>query len=965
MLFDSQGFMWIGTNEGLNRFDGNEFIVYKRTGASKFSLCGNVITDILEDRNGTLWVATRDGGICNLNTKTGEVLHPILTIENLAEQSYAHCIFQNKEGYIFAGTDKGIFRSNDGRVFELIPQTEQTSWYEILETNNTILAAPNLHGLCEIFSDSIAHLAEGTKGPYPRPAYSLNDIFIDDKNNCWLGAWDNYLHRHDHQTKTTEHIDFLRLGSISYSDDEIRSITEVAPGQLWIAMRSKSIYNFSIESGTSALVQFSQRESTKLNGKRIHFLQTDKLNRTWIGTDNGLHLYDPAASKFNVVNLPSAAVANDMIRFNNNLLIATSSGVMEKSLDSNTPLSIVAEQLNCTSLSSSQAGVVVGTGTSLFSYTINQKKLDTFISQKHFYFDIHAITASRYIQIIQAKHSDKNLLLASPYGHGIIVIEPSTQRWNLFNVLWGNTYENLIRNIYQDNRGRIWFMASSGISLLDYIHHTRDNTPISLEAALASDREMSLQCELYNKGLLSKEVTAMCENENGTFWVSTQGGGLYLFTPENKEMPFSAIQSPVQSMSNMIKDLNDNLWIAAAGGLFLFETKTNNWTKYNDRDGIPQDGLSGALFADSTGEIFAGGNGFYMRFHPDKLVSRHEAPNPAVTHIAVMDVRSDSLLNLETIVLPHSENFLSFDFASLCFSDPSSVIYSFKLDGLDENWRDNGNVNKVSYSDLSPGEYVFRVKAKMAGNSVFSNEAVIHIHILNPFYLRWWFIVLVAGIGGFGVWSFLRYRNFQKKKLDAVRNKIARDLHDDIGSALGSISFFSETAKRTLDDKNTTGTNNVLNKIGSTSREMIENMHDIVWAVNPNNDSFHQLAERMKSYAADMASANDIRLVFNASPELSSLKLSMDERKNLFLIFKEAVYNSCKYAACSEIQIELVRQNSHRLCLKVNDNGCGFNPDETKGGNGLRNMKSRAAEIGATYRIVSSTNSGTAIEVIL
>jgi ligand-binding sensor domain-containing protein len=108
MLFDSQGFLWIGTNEGLNRFDGNEFIVYKRTGASKFSLCGNVITDILEDRNGTLWVATRDGGICNLNTKTGEVFHPILTIENSAEQSYAHCIFQNKEGHILPGQTRNF-----------------------------------------------------------------------------------------------------------------------------------------------------------------------------------------------------------------------------------------------------------------------------------------------------------------------------------------------------------------------------------------------------------------------------------------------------------------------------------------------------------------------------------------------------------------------------------------------------------------------------------------------------------------------------------------------------------------------------------------------------------------------------------------------------------------------------------------------------------------------------------------
>jgi len=254
-----------------------------------------------------------------------------------------------------------------------------------------------------------------------------------------------------------------------------------------------------------------------------------------------------------------------------------------------------------------------------------------------------------------------------------------------------------------------------------------------------------------------------------------------------------------------------------------------------------------------------------------------------------MDQQRDDLLQNTAIHLPYDNNFISIDFASLCFSNAVSAKFQYKLNGVDKEWRDNGTLNSVSYSALSPGKYEFQVKAISGEGLEDPHGAMLLFIVATPFYSTWWFITIIVAALGMITWLVYRAKKRQDLQLEFVRNKIARDLHDDIGSALGSISFFSETAKRTLDNNQKENTALVLNKIGSTSREMIENMHDIVWAVNPLNDSFDHVLLRMKNYSTDLCASNNIKLIFKEQDGLSGVKLSMSERKNLFLIFKEAL----------------------------------------------------------------------------
>lgn len=212
-------------------------------------------------------------------------------------------------------------------------------------------------------------------------------------------------------------------------------------------------------------------------------------------------------------------------------------------------------------------------------------------------------------------------------------------------------------------------------------------------------------------------------------------------------------------------------------------------------------------------------------------------------------------------------------------------------------------------------------------------------------------MLALAGMG----YAFYRYRISQLLKLQAIRNKIARDLHDDIGSTLGSISVFSEAAKQLLQQEKTEKAQNMLLKIGETSREMIENMSDIVWSVNPKNDAAKHLMDRMRVFAGDLVASSEIQLNFNADTNAEDVKLSMEQRKNIFLIFKETVYNTIKYSGGKNLYIDIKKDASH-LRIIIRDDGKGFDVNNytSKNGNGIKNMRFRAEEVNAKYHIESS-----------
>jgi signal transduction histidine kinase len=277
---------------------------------------------------------------------------------------------------------------------------------------------------------------------------------------------------------------------------------------------------------------------------------------------------------------------------------------------------------------------------------------------------------------------------------------------------------------------------------------------------------------------------------------------------------------------------------------------------------------------------------------------------------------------------------------------------------LDDNWSGITSSTEASYGNLPFGKYTFKVKA-MNSEGYWSNELNYSFIITPPWWKTIWFRLAEVVFILLLFYSIYRYRLNQILRLQAIRNKIAHDLHDDIGSTLNSISVYSEVANQDASKHS-----EALEMIGEASRKIIDTMSDIVWTINPGNDSFENIILRMRSLTFNLLRAKNIEFSFRADESLNNLKLSMENRRNYFLIFKESINNLVKYAEATNVSIQLLYADS-LIRLLIHDNGKGFDTSIPSKGNGLNSMKRRAGEMKALLKIESQPGDGTRIELTM
>jgi two-component sensor histidine kinase len=310
------------------------------------------------------------------------------------------------------------------------------------------------------------------------------------------------------------------------------------------------------------------------------------------------------------------------------------------------------------------------------------------------------------------------------------------------------------------------------------------------------------------------------------------------------------------------------------------------------------------------------------------------------------------------ITLSYYQNDILLEFAGLNYFHPEKNQYQYKLEPYNKEWLTTDASKRVAnYTNLNPGKYVFKVRASNNDGVWNLQETSLAIIITPPFWQTWWFRTMIAlAVVGL-VYGVYRYRLQQVMRLQNIRNRIASDLHDDIGSTLNSISVYSEVAKNDPDKKEYS-----LNMIGESSRKVIDAMSDIVWTINPENDSFENIILRMRSLAYNLLRAKDIEFSFKADETLHHLKLSLEKRRNFYLIFKEALNNLIKYSKAKRVQISLLHHSS-TITLLIRDDGLGFDATKKYNGNGLTNIKKRAKEINAELTIESGENTGTSLQL--
>ena len=312
------------------------------------------------------------------------------------------------------------------------------------------------------------------------------------------------------------------------------------------------------------------------------------------------------------------------------------------------------------------------------------------------------------------------------------------------------------------------------------------------------------------------------------------------------------------------------------------------------------------------------------------------------------------------VTISYRENVISFTFAALNFIHPENNRYAYMLKGFDKKWiYTDASRRFADYTNLDPGEYIFTVKGSNNDGVWNETPATLKLIITPPFWKTWWFRSLIALIITLFIYSLYSFRLRQILEVQTIRNKISGDLHDDIGSTLNSISIFSEVAKQKSKEHI-----HELDMIGESSRKVMDAMSDIVWTINPENDSFEKIIFRMRSLTHQLMKAKKIEYTFDADESLNMQKLPMQVRKNFYLIFKEALNNLVKYSNTERASI-LLTQKENGIELLIRDNGIGFDSSNPPRGNGLNNMKRRANEIGAQLEILSKNGKGTSVELNL
>lgn len=509
--------------------------------------------------------------------------------------------------------------------------------------------------------------------------------------------------------------------------------------------------------------------------------------------------------------------------------------------------------------------------------------------------------------------------------------------------------DDFISTVFRDENGFVWLGFRTGGILKCRFENN----------ALKTVQQFSLKT-----GFDDLRVRSCCADGHGNILFGTRTNGLFIFSSITKSYWHINDKNGLNATwINAISASDTAIYLATNNGLFMLK-KHSAYDHFQIVPvSFPNDAVSkemNCVLADDK-QVLIGSNGL-IRFMPAKF-QRDTLPAPVFITQVSIDGKADNNWSPYgsqqlTLHLPYNKNVIAFEFAGVHLKDEDGLHYRYKLEGQDKDWSSASDRNFVSYN-LPPGKYRFVVQAENAAG-IWSNRPATYAFIIaQPFWAKWWFVTLNFLLAVGVVYLIYRYRLKQVVKFERLRYKISTDLHDDIGSTLSSISILSEMA---LSESSRQQNEAMVAEIKENSLSLLEKMDDIVWSINPKNDSLESLLLRIKRFSSTLFEAKDIDYSIDIDKAVADIKLPMDYRQHLYLIMKEAINNLVKYSNATKAAIEVNYGNSI-LKIRISDNGNGFDMHSMNFGNGVISMRNRADVMKADLKIESNVGEGTTIRL--
>ena len=559
------------------------------------------------------------------------------------------------------------------------------------------------------------------------------------------------------------------------------------------------------------------------------------------------------------------------------------------------------------------------------------------------------IPVTGQISITALTFDQTGILWVGTKGGGLLRYDPVLQSFNIYSGLATKQNPvsfNIIKCLYAVSSDSL-LIGTEGNGLI--LMRTKEDKFNKIKFGKTRD----------NNSLDHLTINGICEDNKKNIWIASENEGLWQTGVSLTTLKNYSAKDGLQSTKIMQVSVDDQgqVWLNTNLGLEIIDPVNKRFVHFSTEDGLSTD-QNGYLIKKSSGEIIRIDiNGLHI-FRSSSINLNKNPPPVFINSLRVLD-KTMPVYNDTTIQLKYYENYVSFGYVALNYTQPFKNMYAYKLQGMYNEWINTDNNRSIAYANLAPGTYIFQVKA-CNNNGVWNEKgARITLLISPPWWSTWWFYILCALLIFSTIYILFQYKLQQKLNAFEIRNTISRDLHDEVGSTLSSIGFLSAMATNDL-ESNKEKLQSSLNSISESSHKMLDAMNDIIWNIQPQNDILENIIARMLAFASELLEARKISLKCSIADNIKHLHLGLAIRHDFYVIFKEAVNNLAKYSAASEALITL-EFNHPYLILVISDNGKGFDPQTVSKGNGVKNMQNRARKIGAQYMLQSEPGNGTTI----